>query len=127
MAFMSKNLPALKFNPVDQSVIRGFTTKVPDVTGLAAAKALKLLSDAGFTPQLAPTRAVCPSGGDRGPHQPAGRLVRRQRRDDHRVRQQRQTTADTVTDPPSDDQPVADHHASAADPLTAPYPEVTGR
>ncbi len=57
MDFMSRGLPAEKFNPVDQSVIRGYTTKVPDVTGLPAAKALKLLSDAGFTPQLA-TKAV---------------------------------------------------------------------
>jgi membrane peptidoglycan carboxypeptidase len=64
MAFMSKNLPAQRFNPVDQSVIRGFTTRVPDVTGLAAAKALKLLSDAGFTPQLAPApvASLLPAG-----------------------------------------------------------------
>ncbi len=54
MDFMSRDLPAQKFNPVDQSIIRGFTTKVPDVTGMTAAKALKTLADAGFTPQLAP-------------------------------------------------------------------------
>jgi hypothetical protein len=54
MAFMSKDLPVQQFANVDPSVIRGFTTKVPDVKGMPAAKALKTLSDAGFTPVLAP-------------------------------------------------------------------------
>ena len=43
-----------QFPSIDPSVVQGFTTKVPDVTGLTAAKALQTLADAGFTPLLAP-------------------------------------------------------------------------
>ena len=74
--------------------IRGFTMKVPDVTGLTAAKALKALTDAGFTAACWPaSRSTRSAAGHRGPH--------RARRaaayvgsgiDGHRVRQQRQSS-----------------------------------
>ena len=54
MDYMSRDMPVVQFAKVDPSVIRGFTVKVPDVTGLTAQKALQVLSQAGFTPVLAP-------------------------------------------------------------------------
>jgi hypothetical protein len=50
---MAAHLPVEQFPPVDSSVIRGFTTRVPDLQGLAPAAALQKLADLGFTPQLA--------------------------------------------------------------------------
>jgi membrane peptidoglycan carboxypeptidase len=54
MSYMSRDLPVQQFGKIDPSVIKGFTTKVPDVKGMTAAKALQALADAGFTPALAP-------------------------------------------------------------------------
>ena len=64
MTYMSKDMPVQQFAKVDTSVIRGFTTKVPDVKGLMAAKALQVLSDAGFSPVLAtkPIDSLLPAG-----------------------------------------------------------------
>lgn len=60
MLAMTKNLPAQRFAPVDPSIIRGFTTKVPDVTGMSPIKALQALAAAGFTPQLSPQTVPSP-------------------------------------------------------------------
>jgi membrane peptidoglycan carboxypeptidase len=68
MAYMTRNMPVVNFNPVDHSVIHGFTTTVPDLTGMTAANALKALADLGFNPNLA--SAPVPSA------QKAGTVVR---------------------------------------------------
>jgi membrane peptidoglycan carboxypeptidase len=54
MAFMVKNLPVVRFTPVDPTVIRGFTTQVPNVAGMTLAAALQALTSAGFNPSVAP-------------------------------------------------------------------------
>ena len=51
---------------------------------------------------------VAAAGRDRRPDEPEGRRLRRQRLDDHRLRQQRQAAADTAA--ASDDEPVAVRH-----------------
>ncbi len=54
MSFMSAKLPMVGFTPVDPSVIKGFTVKVPDLTGLDPQAALALLQSVGLTGKLAP-------------------------------------------------------------------------
>ena len=53
MEFMTKDMPVQQFAKVDNSVIHGFTSKVPDVRGWTLAKALQALINAGFSPNLA--------------------------------------------------------------------------
>jgi membrane peptidoglycan carboxypeptidase len=61
MMAMEANLPFLSFNRPDPSVLRGFSIKVPDVTGLSLAAAMKALSDAGLVGQPAPTSVPSPT------------------------------------------------------------------
>jgi membrane peptidoglycan carboxypeptidase len=61
MMAMEANLPFLSFNKPDPSVLRGFSIKVPDVTGLGLAAAMKALSDAGLVGQPAPTSVPSPT------------------------------------------------------------------
>ena len=51
MVVMSANLPFVRFNQPDPSVIRGFTIKVPDVAGMSLTAALKALQTAGLQGQ----------------------------------------------------------------------------
>ena len=51
MMAMSAGQPFGKFNPPDPSVIRGFTVKVPDLTGLTLVQALKALQAVGLQGQ----------------------------------------------------------------------------
>ncbi len=61
MVDMSANLPFLNFNKPDPSIIKGFTIKVPDVTGLSLTDALKALNDAGLIGQPATTSVPSPT------------------------------------------------------------------
>jgi len=65
MSFMSAKLPVVAFAPVDPSVIKGFTVKVPDLTGMDPTAALALLQTLGLTGKLGPTSypsATVPKG-----------------------------------------------------------------
>jgi len=55
MVAMSANLPFGRFNQPDPSVIRGFTIKVPDLTGMTLSAALTALQNVGLQGQVVST------------------------------------------------------------------------
>jgi membrane peptidoglycan carboxypeptidase len=78
MVAMEANLPFVNFNKPDPSVIKGFTIKVPDVTGLTLPNAMKALTDAGLVGQVGtsdvPSPTV-PKGKVASTNPPAGASV----------------------------------------------------
>jgi membrane peptidoglycan carboxypeptidase len=78
MVAMEANLPFEFFNKPNPSVIRGFTIRVPNVSGLSLTAALKALSDVGLTGTVNPTSvpsATVPKGEVASTSPPAGSSV----------------------------------------------------